>query len=182
MDDKLEFLSGDQPVEIEQATLEPAPEPAPAPEPEPPPTAAVADPAVEARLYAMGREFSRRMAVKEYGAEQVTKVHDWGAARCDEDPNFNQRIAASDDPYEAVMQAWKREQLLSKVSIDDLDEYTAWKAAKTAAHAQPSNPIPQPQAPPPRSLVNAPGNGAAGRDLGPHGPGTAFDALPFNQR
>ena len=139
----------------------------------------IADPAVEARLYVQNLEYSRRWATKEYGADTVSQAYAWANARCEPtsasfDPIFNQQIAASNDPYETVVQAYKREQLLERVSVDDLDEYTAWKAAKAASQAQPQTP---PLAPPPRSLASAPGNGAAGRPHIPVGEGEAFNAL-----
>ena len=134
------------------------------------------DPAVEGRLYVMNRQFSRRLAEKEYGKETVAQVHEWAATKCDDDPFFNQQLLASDDPYELSMQAWKRDQLLAKVSPDDLDEYTAWKAAKAqAGQAQPQTQQSTPQAPP-RSLANAPGSGGAGRPHVPVGEGEAFNA------
>ncbi|HEY5106593.1 MAG TPA: hypothetical protein VII73_07455 [Caulobacteraceae bacterium] len=143
----------------------------------------IADPAVEQRLYVQNLEFSRRWATKEYGADTVTKAYEWANARCEPtspafDPIFNQQIATSKDPYETVVQAWKREQLLAKVSPDDLDEYTAWKAAKAqAGRVQPSTQQQTPQPPPPRSLANAPGSGGAGRPHVPVGDGEAFNSL-----
>lgn len=140
---------------------------------------------MEMRLFAQNREFSRRFAVKEYGAETVAKVQEWAGARCDTDKAFNAKLLASDDPYELSVQEWKREQLLATVKPDDLDDYLAWRAAKDAGTLTPAHPAPAPATtvappapvspPPPRSLVNAPS--AGGADHTPSGPGRAFDTL-----
>lgn len=137
---------------------------------------------LQARIYTMNREFSRRLAVKEYGKETVETVQQWATGRCDADPQFNQAVFASEDPYEFVVQSWKREQVLAKFSADDLaqyDEFQAWKTAQAAgqtpqsliaaAPAAPSQPAPKP---PPPGLVSAPS--AAGPSHVPQGAGQAY--------
>jgi hypothetical protein len=104
-------------------------------------------------VYANNLRVSRRFAEREYGREVVAALHDWAAARCDTDPAFNARMRASDDPYEAAKQAYDVEQPLR--------------------HAQHSSP----NTPPPRSLANAPGNGAVGKPHVPVGDGNAYDSL-----
>jgi hypothetical protein len=121
----------------------------------------------------------------------VAQVHDWAAAKCDEDPIFNQQMRQAEDPYEAAVQAYRREQLLKEVSPDDLDDYRAWKAARASAPGAASPPpsglrpatspmkgeevrVPAPL--PPRSLATASGTGGAGAPHIPVGPGQAFGA------
>lgn len=139
---------------------------------------------MEMRLFTQNREFSRRFAVKEYGAETVAKVQEWAGARCDTDKAFNAKLLASDDPYELSVQEWKRDQLLATVKPDDLDDYLAWRAAKDAGTLTPAHQAPAPTTvappppvsqPPPRSLVAEPSAGGVGHV--PTGPGLAYDAL-----
>ncbi len=121
---------------------------------------------LETALQAQTLLVSRKFADRQYGAETMAQVHDWATARCDADPGFNQRMRISDDPYEAAMQAWRREQVLEAVQPDDLEAFKAWKAGQSAT----------PPAPP-RSLATAPGNGAAGRPHVPVGDGEAYGAI-----
>ena len=144
-----------------------------------PPQPAPPDQVVERRLRDVTLMASRRFAEKEYGKELLATVHDWAAKKCDADPHFNQQMFATDDPYEAAVQAYNREQIAAKVSPERLAAFEAWEKAQAqaapSAFAQP----PQ-QATPPRSLVHAPGTGAVGREQIPLGPEKAFEALPFN--
>jgi hypothetical protein len=130
----------------------------------------------EAQRYADNLRYSRKFADKAYGAELVTTVHDWAFAKCASDPFFNAQMRSSDDPYEAAMQAYNREQILAKVSPGDLEAFEAWKAANAAAQAQTPATTPAARAPLPRSLADAPGTGGAGRSHIPVGPGEAFAA------
>ena len=131
---------------------------------------------MEHRLYAMNLQTSKRFAETQYGAEQVAKVHDWAAARCDADPIFNQQMRASDHPYESAMQAFNREQILAEVTPSRLEAFKAWEAAQAGIQAH--SPTPTSQTPSaPKSLVNAPGNGATGRSTVQQGEGSAFGAF-----
>jgi hypothetical protein len=133
---------------------------------------------VEARLYASNLSASRRFAEREHGREAVGAVHQWAVARCDADPFFNQQMRSSDDPYEAAIQAYNRERVVAEVSAGDLEAFRAWKAASAAAQGQvPFSPRSQPAARVPRSLANAPGNGAAGRSGVSVGEGSAYAGL-----
>ncbi len=143
---------------------------------------------LEAQRYADNLRFSRRFAEKEYGKDFVQKAHDWALARCETDPLFNEQMRSSDDPYEAAVQAFNREEILRQVSLADLEAFNAWKAAQAASssgEAAPGRPK-QPSsatalegfthsaAAPPRSLATAPGNGAAGVTAVNPGEGEAF--------
>lgn len=138
-----------------------------------PPDAAQA--AAEQR-YADNLRYSKKFAAKEYGSELVEKVHAWAVARCDADPFFNAQMRASDDPYEAAIQAYNREQIAAQVSPADFEAFKAWQAAQAAAPALTAQ-TPQPVAPaPPRSLANAVGNGLKGEPASEVGEGAAFAA------
>ena len=130
---------------------------------------------MEQRLYAMNLQTSRRFAETQYGADQVSKVHDWAAAKCDADPIFNQQMRASDHPYENAMQAFNREQILAEVGTADLAQFQAWKAAQAGLPVP--TPTPAATLTPPKSLVNASGNGAVGRSVVTEEGGAAFGAL-----
>jgi hypothetical protein len=142
---------------------------------EPPPP----EEAFEQVLYAQNLRISRRFAERQYGAELTASVHDWAVKRCDADPLFNLQMRSSDDPYEAAMQAYNREQILAAVGPSDLEAFQAWKTAQAQLSATQPVPQPAPAAPLPRSLADAPGNGAVGLPHVPVGPGEAFrSAIP----
>ena len=134
------------------------------PRPEPEPTEVL-----EAALYSQNLRASRRFAEREYGKDAVAQVHDWAARRCDEDPQFNHQMRSSEDPYEAALLAYNREQILANVRPADLAAFKAWQ------ERQARSPSPSPaSAPPPRSLATAPN--AGGRPSVLVGPGEAFAA------
>jgi hypothetical protein len=121
---------------------------------EPPPSPAV-ERDLGVTIYANNLRVSRRFAEREYGREVVSAIHDWAAAKCDADPAFNKRMRASDDPYEAAKQIYD-------------DEHALRNTQKS-----------QSATPPPRSLADAPGNGAVGKPHVPVGDGNAYESL-FN--
>lgn len=131
----------------------------------------------QAALYAQNLRVSRRFAERQYGQELTATVHEWAAAKCDADPIFNASIRSSDDPYEAAVQAYNRDQLVAKVSPERLAAFEAWEKAQAELQGQ-AQTVQQPaaEAPLPRSLADAPGNGAAGAPHIPVGPGEAFNA------
>lgn len=135
---------------------------------------------LDAALHAQNLRLSRKFAAQQYGREQVDKVHDWAFRRCETDPQFNAAMRASDDPYEAAMQAYIREQIVAEVGMGDLEAFRAWKAATQAVAQAGETPPPPPQQPPapapPRSLATAAGTGAVGKDFVPTGEGEAFRA------
>lgn len=109
-------------------------------------------------------EMSRGFAEMRHGAETTAKAYEWGLERCDADPYFNAKVRASKDPIGLVVGEWQREQLLAKVTPEDLAAFETWKQAQAApapvgvAHqlaAAPAAP-PTPLAPPRPSLAGAP--------------------------
>ncbi len=115
---------------------------------------------LEETVYANNLRVSRRFAEREYGREVVAAVHEWAAAKCDADPLFNQRMRASVDPYEDAKAFYDREHGFSSPSS---------QAARTPFKILDSAP--------PRSLADAPGNGAAGKPHTPVGDGNAYASL-----
>lgn len=135
---------------------------------------------IEQRMFGQALAFSKRLQETIHGRDTVEQAHVWGLARCDADPLFNHRVRSSDDPYEFVVAEWKRDQVLSSLQGDDLDQFRAWKASQGAA--QPQAPVAQvaiipPQVAPPRSLASAPAAGSPKPGEQPVGPGVAFDSV-----
>lgn len=118
---------------------------------------------VQAALYQQNLRWSARIAASEHGKETVDQAMEWGRQRCDADPYFNAKVAASEDPVGFAVSEWKREQIAAQVTPDDFAQFQAWKAAQ----AQLQNPAPQQTAAtptpsrsvPPRSLASAPSAG-----------------------
>lgn len=118
-------------------------------------------------LYQQSLTFSRRLAEMQHGPDVTRTAFDWGAARCDQDPFFNEKVRASPDPVGFVVEEWKRDQLLSKLDPDKLAAFQAWEAAQAG---QPPALTPQQAAPaaqaaarpaaPRPSLAAAPSAGA----------------------
>lgn len=125
--------------------------------------AAYQDQKVQAALYQQNLRWSERTATIEHGAETVSTAKDWGFQRCEADPYFNAKVAASPDPVGFVVSEWKREQIASQVTPEDLTQFQAWKAAQAQLQAQTAQPAPTPtpsQSAPPRSLASAPSAGS----------------------
>jgi hypothetical protein len=135
-----------------------------------------------AQRYADNLRYSRKFAERQYGKELLDQVHQWAYERAKRDPFFNAEMAAHDDPYEAAVQAYNREQVLEAVDPSDLEAFKAWKAAQAQAAAETPAPGTQPPAaqalkPPPRSLAEASGTGALGNPAVNVGEGEAFASL-----
>ena len=156
-----------------------------------PPAEPTPDQAMAQQVRAVTLNTSRKFAEKEYGKDLVAAVHDWASARCDADPAFNAEMFSVNDPYEHAVQAYNRAQIAETVkSPDDLAQFKAWKASFAKASEAPpttepilrslgeAGPIPPPpDAPVPRSLATAPGNGAAGKPHIPVGEGQAYASV-----
>lgn len=131
----------------------------------------------EARLWEMKRTMSRQIAELRHTPETVEEAHNWGFDRCNTDPVFNAQVAAAADPYEFVLNAYKREQIVSNVDPAEYDAFRAWKAAQSAAQSAPVTPVSVARVtPPPKSILDAPGASSTMRLNEPSGPGAAFDA------
>lgn len=136
---------------------------------------------VEQRLLNQTLNVSERFARKEYGAAAVDQARDWALGRFQNDPHYYQRVMSDADPYEVVVQDWKREQVLSSMKDGDLDAFLAWKNGQPAP-GQPQPPAARvaaipPPSPPPRSLAAAPNAGGAKPGALPVGPSVAFDSV-----
>jgi len=111
-------------------------------------------------LYQINLRYSERLANVEHGAEAVKAAKDWGFAKCETDPYFNAKVAASEDPIGFVVAEYKRDEIASKVDLTEFGQYQAWKAAQsTIAGGQPPPPNTAPAIPSP-SLASAPSAGS----------------------
>lgn len=134
--------------------------------------------------YADNLRYSRRFAEKEHGKELIEKVHEWAVAKADSDPAWNAQMMRSDDPYEAAVADYQREQLLGQVTPSRFAEFQAWEKAQAEARAAAGGDSGAQQqqpaaAAPPRSIADAPGTGGAGKPHVNVGPGEAFkSAIP----
>lgn len=135
---------------------------------------------LEAQSYDQKLDLSRRFAESSHGKEAVEKASAWFGERASSDPLFNRKVEQSRDPYELVVNEWKREQTLSQLGNDPkrVEAFLAWEAAQKtdpaaqapAAAAAPATPTPPAAAPaaapvaPRPSLAAAPAAGATGAD------------------
>ncbi len=130
-------------------------------------------------LYQTNLRWSERIASIQHGAETVNAAKDWGFAKCDADPYFNAKVAASDDPIGFVVSEYKREEIASKVDLSEYEQFQAWKAAQgqIAQGGQPPPPT-QPTAIPKPSLASAPSAGGILTDPEPSEDDIFAGAIP----
>lgn len=112
-------------------------------------------------LYQTNLRWSERIASIQHGADTVAKAKEWGFQRCETDPYFNAKVAASDDPVGFVVSEWKREEIASQVTPDEFAQFRAWKEAQgqLKQQAAPAATPKQTSAIPPPSLASAPSAG-----------------------
>jgi hypothetical protein len=117
---------------------------------------------VNSQLYQMNLRFSERLATVQHGPEKVAAARDWAFQKCAEDPHFNAKVLASDDPFGIAISEYEREQIASKVTPDEFAQFQAWKAAQSQVTQQAASTAPpnQTSAIPPRSLASAPSAGS----------------------
>lgn len=131
----------------------------------------------EQRLLNERLNTSERFARKEHGAETVDAARDAALQRFQNDPLYYQQVMSAPDPYEVVVQDYKRAQALSALSEPGrLDAFLAWQAGQSAA-PPPQQAASAPPPSPPRSLASQPAAGAAKPGEQPVGEGVAFDAI-----
>lgn len=122
--------------------------------------AAAQEARVSQALYQTNLRWSEQIATMKHGEETVIAAKDWGFKRCESDPYFNAKVAASPDPVGFVVTEFRREEIASKVNLDDFAKFQAWQQAQgqlqQAATAAPPNTA---SAIPPRSLASAPSAG-----------------------
>lgn len=151
----------------------------------PPPPAAPApdyyeDPAgyTDQRTLNIRLDLSEDMARGKHGEETVTAAQQWALARMQASPAFNAEVLSNRNPYEFVVQAYQRDQVVSQLTPDTLAAFKSWQVAQAALQSQQpaaSAAPPTPVAPPPVSLASA--TSAGGMQHVPSGPGQAFDAV-----
>lgn len=123
--------------------------------------AAVQEAKVGQALYQTNLRWSEAFNSVKHGEETVQKAKEWGFKKCDEDPYFNARVAASPDPLGLVVSEYRREEIASKVTPDEFEQFQAWKAAQSQLRQQPAAsaaPATQTSIPPP-SIASAPSAG-----------------------
>ena len=142
--------------------------------------AAYRDQAIEQRILNERLNFSERLARRDHGSETVDQAREWALERFRADPLYYQKVMGQPDPYDVVVQDYKREQVFTKLQPTDLDAFLAWKASQGSAPPQ-ITPIAAPAASPPpvppRSMASAPAAGSPRPGEHPVGPGVAFDGL-----
>lgn len=167
-----------QELRAEMRALKQAPPQAP-PDPYEDPEGAQAyrDQQLNDRLLTHTLNTSERFARKEHGVEKVEQAKAWALAKFQTDPLYQQRVLNDPDPYELVIQEFKRDQVFSQLQGSDLDAFLAWKAGGSQAQQPPAAIVqPPPQSsPPPRSMAAAPNAGGAKPGAQPVGPNVAFD-------
>lgn len=135
------------------------------------------------QLRNQGLMTSRALAEVKHGEDVVAEAYKWGFDRCDSDPFFNAKVAASADPVGTVVAEWKREQLLARIDPAQLDAFQKWQADQAAAPAPGSPPAPPHAAAPPAapeaprpSLAAGPSAGRADTARAPDGD-EVFDGM-----
>lgn len=144
--------------ESQQAQAQPIQMPDPYEDPEG--FAAAQEARVSQALYQTNLRWSEQIASMKHGEETVKAAKEWAYARCDSDPYFNAKVAASPDPVGFAVTEYQREEIASKVTPDEFAQFQAWKQAQgqlqQTAQAVPPNTA---STIPPRSLASAPSAG-----------------------
>lgn len=114
-----------------------------------------------AALYQTNMRWSERIATIEHGKETVAAAKEWAFKKCDADPYFNAKVAASEDPVGFAVAEYKREEIASNVTPDEFAQFRAWKDAQNQLQQQaaPAAASQQPSAIPAPSLASAPSAG-----------------------
>lgn len=105
-------------------------------------------------------DMSRRFAEIQHGKDEVEAAIKWAYAQCDSDPAFNAKVYHSPDPVGFAVEAYRKDQIASTVTMDDFKAFQAWKAAQANPQPIPAQPAPSPAPTPPRSLATAPSAGS----------------------
>lgn len=98
--------------------------------------AAAQEARVQSAMYQMNLRYSERLAVVEHGPEKVATAKAWAVAKCDADPHFNARVASSEDPVGLAVREYEREEIASKVTPSEFEQFQAWKAAQSQLQQQ----------------------------------------------
>lgn len=116
---------------------------------------------VARQFHQMNLRYSERLAKVEHGAEKVAAALQWAEQKCNNDPHFNAKAFASDDPAGFAVAEYDREQIATNVTPSDFAQFQAWKQAQgqlqQTAQAVPPNTA---STIPPRSLASAPSAGS----------------------
>lgn len=124
-------------------------------------------------------DLSEEIARGKHGDEVVNAARDWALQQFRNRPAFQQEVLSQRNPYEYVVQQFNRDKIASEVSLSELEQFKAWKAAQAQLQAQqqaapaapPTTSIPTP------SLAAAPSAGGDKPGAMPMHEGAAFDAI-----
>lgn len=121
----------------------------------------------------MSEEFTRQQA----GDETVNAAQEWGRQMIASSPAFAQAFYQQRNPYGFLVQAYQRQQSLSRIGDDpkDIEDYLAWKNAQ-AQLQQPAQANHPTQGTPTRSIASATSAGG-GVQHSAVGPGVAFSEI-----
>lgn len=107
-------------------------------------------------------DISEDMTRDKFGDELVDKARDWVLSRFTANPAYQQEVLKQRNPWKYVVEQYQRDQIASQVSLDDFQQFQAWKAAQAQITPQPTIAAPiaaTPSPVPPPSLASAPSAG-----------------------
>ena len=132
-------------------------------------------------------QFSKTLAVKDYGAESITAAEQWLGEECKRNPGFWQSVESNPHPYDFVVKQHKRAKQMETLGDRDLDAWFEEQAKARGYALQPTSPAPPGASPAPAtptplprpSLASAPAASST-TPKGPTGPGIAFGGVFAN--
>lgn len=119
-------------------------------------------------------DLSEDMARSKHGDEVVDQARDWALRQFQNRPQFQAEVLSQRNPYEYVVQQFNRDKIASEVTLTDLEQFRAWKAAQAQVQAQ--QPTPSISTPTP-SLAASPAAGSDKPGAMPLHEGAVFDAV-----
>jgi hypothetical protein len=134
---------------------------------------------MEQRMLHQNLNFSERMARKEYGAELVDKAFEKFQELAKSNPTLHQQVMSSADPWDAVVQEYKKAALLEEVGTDPNAYREKVRAELLAELNQTNGSTTAQQQAIPKSLAGA--RSAATRSAPTFTGPTPFDAILGNK-
>lgn len=107
-------------------------------------------------------DISEDMTRDKFGDELVDQARDWALQRFSANPAYQAEVLRQRNPWKYVVEQYQRDQIASQVSMDDFQQFQAWKAAQGQLAQQTAAPLAAdtPSVQPPRSLASAPSAGS----------------------
>ena len=108
-------------------------------------------------------DISEDMTRDKFGDELVDQARDWALQRFNANPTYQAEVLRQRNPWKYVVEQYQRDQIASQVSLDDFQQFQAWKAAQGQLAQQTAAPLAAdpPSVQPPRSLASAPSAGSS---------------------